>query len=115
MSLSRTLLAYTRPPDAYSVKVWAGWLSAGGGAASVASVASVASSDAAGTSGLSVDTEILDGHPADRLVAQADGDGGLIVVGSRGYGPLGAVLVGSVAAEVLREATSPVIVVPRSA
>lgn len=84
-------------------------------AASVASVASVASSDAAGTSGLSVDTEILDGHPADRLVAQADGDGGLIVVGSRGYGPLGAVLVGSVAAEVLREATSPVIVVPRSA
>ncbi|HWT91903.1 MAG TPA: universal stress protein, partial [Solirubrobacteraceae bacterium] len=65
--------------------------------------------------GLPVETSVLDGHPADRLVAQADGDGGLIVVGSRGYGPLGAVLVGSVAAEVLREATSPVIVVPRSA
>lgn len=65
--------------------------------------------------GVPVDVQLLDGHPADRLVAQADGEGGLIVVGSRGYGPLGAVLVGSVAAEVLREATSPVIVVPRSA
>ena len=75
----------------------------------------LAASFAESAPGVPVDVRLLDGHPADRLVAQADGEGGLIVVGSRGYGPLGAVLVGSVAAEVLREATSPVIVVPRSA
>lgn len=63
----------------------------------------------------SVTTDVVDGHPADQLVAHVPEEGGLLVVGSRGYGPLGAVFMGSCAAEVLREATSPTIVVPRSA
>jgi nucleotide-binding universal stress UspA family protein len=54
----------------------------------------------------------LEGDPADRLTehsAQLD----LLVMGSRGYGPLHAVLVGGVSGRVTRIARCPVIVVPR--
>jgi nucleotide-binding universal stress UspA family protein len=39
----------------------------------------------------------------------------LIVLGSRGYGPVRRVMVGATAQEVVRKAASPVVVVPRSA
>ena len=39
----------------------------------------------------------------------------VLVMGSRGYGPLHAVLVGGVAGRVVRDAACPVIVLPRKA
>jgi nucleotide-binding universal stress UspA family protein len=54
----------------------------------------------------------LDGHPPVRLAehsAQLD----LLFVGSRGYGPLHAVIVGGTSSALLRDAQCPVIVLPR--
>jgi nucleotide-binding universal stress UspA family protein len=54
----------------------------------------------------------LAGDPAEQLIGySAELD--LLVVGSRGYGPLHAVLVGGVSGRVVRAAHCPVIVVPR--
>jgi nucleotide-binding universal stress UspA family protein len=39
----------------------------------------------------------------------------LLVVGSRGYGPVRQVLIGGVSAELMRRAACPVLIVPRSA
>jgi nucleotide-binding universal stress UspA family protein len=52
------------------------------------------------------------GDTADLLVAQS-ADLDLLVMGSRGYGPLHAVLSGGVSGRVIRDARCPVIVVPR--
>jgi nucleotide-binding universal stress UspA family protein len=54
----------------------------------------------------------LEGDPAERLAAHSAGLD-LLVIGSRGYGPLHAVLAGGVSGRVTREAQCPVIVVPR--
>lgn len=55
----------------------------------------------------------LDGSPA-RALTQACEDGvDLLVLGSRGYGPLARVLLGSVSRQVAQEAPCPVWVVPR--
>jgi nucleotide-binding universal stress UspA family protein len=56
---------------------------------------------------------VLDGDPVGRLLEQAEAWADLIVVGSRGYGPVRQVLLGSVAAGLLRSAKVPVIVTPR--
>ena len=55
----------------------------------------------------------LDGDPAVAL-AGASRDLDLLVVGSRSYGPLGAVLLGAVTRRLVRAAECPVMVVPRS-
>ena len=55
---------------------------------------------------------LLDGD-AGELLARESGELDLLVVGSRGYGPLGAVLVGSVSSALVRSAQSPLVVVPR--
>jgi nucleotide-binding universal stress UspA family protein len=55
--------------------------------------------------------ELLDGDPAQtltRLSAELD----LLVVGSRGYGPLRAVLLGDVSRALVHEAACPVMIVP---
>jgi nucleotide-binding universal stress UspA family protein len=52
--------------------------------------------------------------PADLLIERSH-DLDLLVIGSRGYGPLHAVLLGAVSGRVIREAACPVIVVPRGA
>ncbi len=54
-----------------------------------------------------------DRDPAE-VLAERSADLDLLVVGSRNYGPVRRALIGSVAAEVMRTATSPVLVVPRS-
>ena len=54
----------------------------------------------------------LAGDPAEQLIARSEGMD-LMVVGSRGYGPLRAVLAGGVSGRVARGAHCPVIVVPR--
>jgi nucleotide-binding universal stress UspA family protein len=55
------------------------------------------------------------GGAARRLLARAEEGVDLLVMGSRGYGPLRAVLLGSTSAVVIAEAPCPVIVCPRPA
>lgn len=54
------------------------------------------------------------GAPTAEIVA-ASANLDLLVMGSRGYGPLHAVLVGGVSGRVVRDATCPVLVTPRGA
>ncbi|MQA73150.1 MAG: hypothetical protein GEU88_02160 [Solirubrobacterales bacterium] len=55
-----------------------------------------------------------DGDPAEVLAARSR-DLDLLVIGSRGYGPVRHALVGNVSTTVMRTASCPVLVVPRSA
>lgn len=57
---------------------------------------------------------LLEGRPAD-LIKAAGGSFDLLVMGSRAYGPIRRVLLGSTAAGVMRDAPCPVLVVPREA
>lgn len=52
------------------------------------------------------------GDPADVLLAQSQ-EVDVLMTGSRGYGPLGAVLLGSTTRRLLQGAASPVVVIPR--
>jgi nucleotide-binding universal stress UspA family protein len=63
---------------------------------------------------LSVDTHVLEGDPAKVLVERSQ-ELGLLVLGSRRYGPVKSVLLGSVSSYVSRSAYCPVLVVPRRA
>ena len=55
---------------------------------------------------------VIEGEPAEVLVDHA-GELGLLVVGSRGYGPVRRVLLGSVSDALLQHAACPVMIVPR--
>lgn len=55
---------------------------------------------------------VLEGDPAEQIVNRTTGLD-LLVIGSRGYGPLHAVLAGAVSGRVAHDAHCPVIVVPR--
>jgi nucleotide-binding universal stress UspA family protein len=57
---------------------------------------------------------LLDGDPQELLAGQS-AELDLLAVGSRGYGPLRAVLLGSVSSALVRSAQSPLVVVPRGA
>ena len=57
---------------------------------------------------------LLDGSPP-REIAKASAHLDLLVLGSRGYGPFGAVVLGSVSNALVRTAHCPLVVVPRSA
>jgi nucleotide-binding universal stress UspA family protein len=61
-----------------------------------------------------IDASLVEGDAAE-LLARASADLDLLVVGSRGYGPLRAVLLGSVSTALVRSAQSPLAVVPRGA
>jgi nucleotide-binding universal stress UspA family protein len=63
--------------------------------------------------GIEAETTLVTGHPADALVDAAGAPGTLLVVGSRGYGPLRRVLLGSVSTKLVRSAPCPLIVTPR--
>jgi nucleotide-binding universal stress UspA family protein len=58
------------------------------------------------------ESRFLDGSADDVLVAQSE-DLDLLVVGSRGYGPLGAVLLGSASTALARTAACPIVVMAR--
>ena len=58
-------------------------------------------------------TAVLDGGVAETLAEIGPDEADLIVVGSRGYGPVRRVLLGGVANRVVRHARVPVVVVPR--
>ena len=57
---------------------------------------------------------VLEGDPAAELTAQGV-ELDLLVLGSRGYGPVGRTLLGGISSEVIRTAPCPVVVLPRSA
>jgi nucleotide-binding universal stress UspA family protein len=59
-------------------------------------------------------TTFKEKDPADVLVERSH-ELDLLVIGSRGYGPLHSVLLGGVSGRVIRDAACPVIVVPRGA
>lgn len=63
--------------------------------------------------GIEVEASMITGDPVQALVDVASAPETLLVVGSRGYGPLRRVLLGSISAAVVRSAPSPVIVTPR--
>jgi nucleotide-binding universal stress UspA family protein len=54
---------------------------------------------------------VVDGYADDELARLSD-DVDLLVCGSRGHGPIGAAVLGSVSAGVMRKARCPVLVVP---
>ena len=58
---------------------------------------------------------LASGKPAEVLADEATADGGVLLVGSRGYGPLRRVLLGSVSRGLVRYAPCTVILHPRSA
>jgi nucleotide-binding universal stress UspA family protein len=60
-----------------------------------------------------VSSEMLDGHVVDALADIGIDDSDLLVIGSRGYGPIRRVFLGGVSAQVVRHARIPVVVVPR--
>ena len=62
--------------------------------------------------GRSAGGEVLSGDPADALAA-ASADVGLLVCGSRGYGPIRTLLLGGTSHALVRKAACPVLVVPR--
>ena len=66
------------------------------------------------TSPVDISGEVVDGYADDEL-ARLSEEVDLLVCGSRGRGPIGRVMLGSVAAGVLRKARCPVLVVPRGA
>ena len=63
-------------------------------------------------SGVEVERRMLEGPPAITLVAESK-DLDLLVVGSRGYGPLRRLVLGTVGGAVLRDAACPVLAIPR--
>jgi nucleotide-binding universal stress UspA family protein len=58
---------------------------------------------------------LLRGSPGQQLADEASAAVDLMVVGSRGYGPLQRVLLGSVSTSLVHSAPCPVMVVPRTA
>ena len=66
------------------------------------------------SSGLQSEGTLHSGGPADVLIGLSE-TVDILVMGSRGYGPLKAVLLGGVSGQVIRSAACPVVVVPRQA
>lgn len=64
--------------------------------------------------GVPVHPHIVDGTP-DAVLIRRSADLDLLVMGSRGYGPVRRVLLGSVSHAVLQQSECPVLVVPRAA
>jgi nucleotide-binding universal stress UspA family protein len=63
-----------------------------------------------------VETRYVEGHPADAIVAAASGQGEpLVVMGTRGMGPVRRTALGSVSRDVLGRIRSPVLLVPEAA
>jgi nucleotide-binding universal stress UspA family protein len=67
---------------------------------------------AAAGSEIEIDARVAGGEVAD-AVARESADADLLVIGSRGYGPLRRVVLGSSTGKILHAATCPVLVVPR--
>jgi nucleotide-binding universal stress UspA family protein len=64
---------------------------------------------------IDVQTELLDGGPPSALLSEAAERVDLLCLGSRGYGPICRVLLGSVSTRLVKHAPCAVLVVPRGA
>lgn len=64
-------------------------------------------------SSLAADSVRLDGDPATELLRACEENVDLLVIGSRGYGPVARVLLGSVSRQVVQKAPCPVLVARR--
>ncbi|HVW46558.1 MAG TPA: universal stress protein [Solirubrobacterales bacterium] len=73
----------------------------------------VAAGAAAVAAGIEVEGRVISGGSIAPAIVADSGDADLLVVGSRGYGAVGRVLVGSVATGLLHRAGFPVLTVPR--
>ena len=62
--------------------------------------------------GVPVESALISGEPASALAEIATADGGLLLLGSRAYGPLLRVLLGSVSAALVRSASCPLVIHP---
>jgi nucleotide-binding universal stress UspA family protein len=62
--------------------------------------------------GIPIETRVLRGEPAS-AIAEAAVDFDLLILGSRGYGPIRGVFLGSVSAPLVRQAPCPVLVLSR--
>lgn len=62
-----------------------------------------------------VSVHILEGNVVEGLSALEEEDCQVLVCGSRGYGPVGRVLLGGVSSRLVRSAATPLLVVPRGA
>lgn len=96
------------PPARHALEL-ARVLAEGSGARLVALAAGAAPDAPAG-----VPLERLEGRPAEALAARSSGLD-LLVLGSRGHGPLRRLLLGSTSERVARDAACPVLVVPEAA
>ncbi len=116
--------AFGRPQDAGipGVLPGLGWSSVGSEGASADWDEIVASAEqrlrdelehAALVTGETVVCEVVRGRPADRLLELAD-EVDLIVIGSRRWGPVARLMLGSTGESLLHDAGCPVLVVPRS-
>lgn len=65
--------------------------------------------------GLEVTSEVLTGAPVWELLDRAADEVDLLCIGSRGYGPVRRVLLGSVSSHLVKHASGVVLVVPRGA
>lgn len=63
--------------------------------------------------GIEAESELLEGSPGATLAEACGSEVDLIVAGSRGYGPLQRVLLGSVTRRLVHDAPCPVLIVPR--
>lgn len=63
--------------------------------------------------GVTVETVLLEGDPATTLAAACGEDVDLLCLGSRGYGPVRRVLLGSVSAQLVKDAPCAVLATPR--
>ena len=64
--------------------------------------------------GLKPETVLLHGPAAEEIARRVHGVVDLLLVGSRGYGPLRRALLGSVSGALVRDAGGPVIIIPRT-
>ncbi|MDH3296412.1 MAG: universal stress protein [Acidimicrobiia bacterium] len=60
---------------------------------------------------ITIETEVVYGHPGSTLIERSDGID-FLVVGSRGYGGFKGLLLGSVSTYIVHHTTCPVVVVP---
>jgi nucleotide-binding universal stress UspA family protein len=103
-------LAYDLPPGSVAVGGLASYNLTLRNRASMELDAAVASIE----SEPEIDAQFVVGDPV-RILAAASEELDLLVVGSRGYGPMHAVLVGGVSGRLVTEASCPVVVFPRGA
>ncbi|MFA4927550.1 MAG: universal stress protein [Patulibacter sp.] len=95
------------------------WYAAYGGSDAAGDLARIVREDLTAAAGRvegveRIDVRVLTGEPV-KAITEATDDADLLVLGSRGYGPIRRVLLGSVSAKLVRDPACPLLVLPRTA